>query len=189
MNDLRRDPFHNPYSIVICRLAPFFLFRSGNRALDDYPINQELFDSSVLDEVLTRYGTYLLPMAFPEGSPMHTSYGSGHATVAGACVTILKAWFDESALIVNPVVPNRRGTALVRYEGPPLTVGGELNKLASNISQGRNIAGVHWRTDATESNILGEAVAISILRDQRATYNEPFDGFTFTKFDSTTITV
>ena len=35
----------------------------------------------------------LLPMAFPEGSPMHPSYGAGHATVAGACVTILKAFF------------------------------------------------------------------------------------------------
>jgi membrane-associated phospholipid phosphatase len=157
--------------------------------LADYPINQELFASPVLDDVLSRNGTYFLPMAFPEGSPMHTSYGSGHSTVAGACVTILKAWFDESAVITNPVVPSSDGATLLPYEGPPLTVGGELNKLASNISQGRNIAGVHWRTDATESNILGEAVAISILRDQRATYNEPFDGFTFTKFDGTKITV
>ena len=36
----------------------------------------------------------LLPMAFPEGSPMHPSYAAGHATVAGACVTILKAFFE-----------------------------------------------------------------------------------------------
>ncbi|MGH7799247.1 MAG: vanadium-dependent haloperoxidase [Thermodesulfobacteriota bacterium] len=155
----------------------------------EYPIDQELFDSSVLDEVLSEFGTYLLPMAFPEGSPMHTAYGAGHATVAGACVTILKAWFDESAIIHDPMVPSSDGTTLVPYEGPTLTVGGELNKLASNISQGRNIAGVHWRTDATESNLLGEEVAISILRDQRATYNEPFNGFTFTRFDGTTITV
>ena len=40
-------------------------------------------------------GNWLLPMAFPEGSPMHPSYGAGHATVAGACTTILKAWFDH----------------------------------------------------------------------------------------------
>ena len=37
--------------------------------------------------------------------------------------------------------------------------------------------------------MLGEAIAISILRDQRATYSEPFGGFTFTKFDGTTVTV
>ena len=36
----------------------------------------------------------LLPMAFPEGSPMHPAYGAGHATVAGACVTVLKAFFE-----------------------------------------------------------------------------------------------
>ena len=39
--------------------------------------------------------TALLPMAFAEGSPMHPAYGAGHATVAGACVTILKAFFDK----------------------------------------------------------------------------------------------
>jgi hypothetical protein len=32
-------------------------------------------------------------------------------------------------------------------------------------------------------------VAISVLRDQRMTYKEDFDGFTFTKFDGTRITV
>ncbi len=34
--------------------------------------------------------SFLLPQAFSEGSPMHPSYGSGHAVVAGACVTILR---------------------------------------------------------------------------------------------------
>ena len=51
------------------------------------------------------------------------------------------------------------------------------------------MAAVHWRSDGFQSLLLGEAVAISILRDQRRTFNEPFDGFTFTKFDGTTITV
>jgi len=35
----------------------------------------------------------LLPMAFSPGSPTHPAYGAGHATVAGACVTVLKAFF------------------------------------------------------------------------------------------------
>jgi hypothetical protein len=68
-------------------------------------------------------------------------------------------------------------------------VGGELNKLASNIATGRNQAGVHWRSDSLESLRVGERLAISILRDQRNSYNENFGGFTFTKFDGTTITV
>ena len=81
------------------------------------------------------------------------------------------------------------GLALIPYVGAPLTIGGELNKLAANVAIGRDIAGVHWRSDATESLKLGEEIAISILRDQRLCYNEDFGGFTFTKFDGTTITV
>jgi hypothetical protein len=156
-----------------------------------YPINKEILESSVVDRVKAKYGTYLLPMAFPEGSPTHPAYGAGHATVAGACTTILKAWFDESFVIPDPVIPNGDGTALVDYMGPDkgkLTVGGELNKVAANIAIGRNMAGVHWRTDYTESIKLGEAIAIGILEEQKATYNEE-SFFTLTKFDGTAIVI
>jgi hypothetical protein len=163
----------------------------NQRVHNRYPgvIEARQLDSPALDQVFSKYGTYLLPQAFPEGCPTHPSYSAGHATVAGACVTILKALFDEHFVILNPVVPTEDGLSLLHYQGPPLTVGGELNKLASNISTGRNMAGVHWRSDARESLFLGEALAISILRDQKACYNEVFHGFTFTKFDGSTVTV
>ena len=77
---------------------------------------------------------------------------------AGACVTMLKAFFAEYFVIPNPVIPNEDGTCLIDYTGDDkdrLTVSGELNKLAANISIGRNMAGVHWRTDYTESAKLG----------------------------------
>ena len=158
--------------------------------LASYPIHSEALNAQAVHQVFSQYGSYLLPMEFPEGSPMHPAYGAGHATVAGACVTILKAMFDESFVIPNPVMPNPSDpTQLIPYVGPPLTVGGELNKLASNVAMGRNIAGVHWRSDATESLKLGEMVAIRLLEDQRGCYNEPFEGFTFTRFDGTSITV
>ena len=156
-----------------------------------YPINSELFKSSVLEKVYSQYGNYLLPMAYPEGSPTHPSYGSGHATVAGACVTILKAWFDESWVIPNPVVANDDGTELISYSGTDagtITVGGELNKLASNIAIARNGAGVHWLSDYTESIKLGEKVAIGILQEQALTYNED-SYFSFAKFDGTKIKI
>jgi membrane-associated phospholipid phosphatase len=160
------------------------------------PIHADLFNSSVLALIADHNAalnggemTYLLPQAYPEGSPLHPSYGAGHATVAGACVTILKALFDESFEVPHPVVPNVNGSALLPYSGPALTVGGELNKIASNVALARNFAGIHWRSDATASLKLGEAIAINILRDQRACYNEDFRGFTFTKFDGTTVTV
>jgi hypothetical protein len=157
-----------------------------------YPIHGDVVNSAVIARVQKRTGGFLLPMAFPEGCPLHPSYGAGHATVAGACVTILKALFNESYVLPNPVVATDDGTALVPYTGADagqFTVGGELNKLAANIAVGRNIAGVHWRSDYVESLKLGEAVAISVLKDQKLTYGETFDGFTFTKFDGTKITV
>ncbi len=154
-----------------------------------YPINNEIFGSSALEELQRRSGTFLLPMAFAEGCPTHPAYGAGHATVAGACVTVLKAWFDESWVIPDPVVPTPDGLSLVPWRGVDLTVGGELNKLASNVAIGRDMAGVHWRSDATESLKLGEAIAISILQDQKGCYNENFPGFTLTKFDGSRITI
>jgi hypothetical protein len=68
-------------------------------------------------------------------------------------------------------------------------VGGELNKLASNVAIGRNIAGVHWRSDATESLRLGETIAIAYLRDLREGVHEPFRGFNLTRFDGTRIVI
>lgn len=157
----------------------------------EYPIPQELLDSQAVQRIYSTYGSYLLPMNFPEGSPTHPAYGAGHATVAGACVTILKAWFDESDAMPNPMVPNAEGTELVPYTGDDagqLTVGGELNKVAANISIGRNGAGVHWRSDYTESIRLGEKIALGVLREQALTYNEKFS-FTLTTFDGQQVTI
>jgi hypothetical protein len=140
-----------------------------------HPIHTSILDSIYATSRLGGYlpeGNALLPMAYPEGCPLHPSYGAGHATVAGACVTILKAWFDGSAILTNPKEPTPDGSSLVDYTGPALTVEGELNKVASNVAMGRNIAGVHWRSDATESLRLGEAVALELLREHKQTLNE-----------------
>lgn len=170
------------------------------QGLRSYPIHPSLFGSTALSRVFSRNnasnggagGTWLLSQAFPEGSPNHCAYGSGHAAVAGACVTILKAFFDESAILPRPYYrPSDDGLSLVEDSSiPDLTVGGELNKVSSNVAQGRNMAGVHWRTDATEGQRLGEAVSISILRDYRKLYSEPGAGsrFTVTKYDGNVVT-
>lgn len=157
-----------------------------------YPIHQDVLNSAAAARVNQKNGSFLLPMAFPEGSPLHPSYGAGHATVAGASITILKALFDENYVIPNPVVASADGLSLVPYTGPDanrLTVGGELNKLAANIGIGRNFGGVHWRSDYAESVKLGEALAISVLRDQALTYAEDFTGAVFTRLDGTKIRV
>jgi hypothetical protein len=159
-----------------------------------YPIHEEVLESEALKRVKDRFHSYLLPQVFPEGSPIHPAYGAGHATVAGACVTVLKALFDETFPVPNPVVPSNNGLGLVPYSPPPgapplpLRVGGELNKLASNVATGRNHAGVHWRTDGSESLRLGQAVAVAMLKDHLAGFNEG-GSYQFTGFDGETIVI
>ena len=144
--------------------------------------------------------TALLPMAFAEGSPMHPTYGAGHATVAGACTTIVKAFFDTGTVlgmkdedgcdkgkigffhkITSPIVfePEDKGKKL-KQRAPgkkecPLTLEGELNKLAANISIGRNMAGVHYFSDYYDSLRMGEEIAIGMLEEQALGY--PTDDF------------
>jgi hypothetical protein len=153
-----------------------------------YPINPELFDSPALDMTFGAHGTYLLPTATPAGSPLHPSYPAGHALMAGASVTVLKAFFNGAFVIPSPVVPDADGTALLPYAGPALTIEGELNKLASNISLGRDIAGVHYRTDGDLGIKLGEDLAISVLSDLVNTYHEDVT-FSFNRFDGTPVVI
>lgn len=169
--------------------------------------------SGTLDEIQKRTAqdangkeSYFLPMAFPEGSPMHPSYGAGHATVAGACVTILKAFFDTDAVLVESpdgavrfkhcekrdkklqYRPHLTGSCLEKEEASiGLTLETELNKLAANISIGRNFAGVHFFSDYFDSLRMGEQVAIGILQEQAITY--PTDDFLMTlrTFDGKTV--
>ncbi|MEO8380716.1 MAG: vanadium-dependent haloperoxidase [Acidobacteriota bacterium] len=164
------------------------LTKSGTK---NYPLHTQVLNSVAVARTNAKFGTYLMPMAFPEGSPTHPAYGAGHATVAGACVTILKAWFDDTAALpgtITPSVASADGTALVPVNAQ-LTIGGELNKVAANIAIGRNMAGVHWRSDYHESARLGEEVALCILQKQRKDYHEKDWSFSLCRFDGTRVTV
>ena len=106
--------------------------------------------------------------------------------------TILKAFFDESTPIENPVLASSDGLSLVAYTGSDasqMTVGGELNKLAGNIALFRNAAGVHWRSDYTESLPFGEAIAIGLLQEMSLGFNEDDAYFELTKFDGQKIRI
>ena len=174
-------------------------------------LKDELSDTGILSKIEDHNGAnnFLLPMAFCEGSPMHPAYGAGHATVAGACITILKAFFDhkhplnivpvgdaqkEVTDLIDRLVPGKTITSSnLAYisvqngkkldivpvldencELTHLTVEGELNKLASNISIGRNWAGVHYFTDYYESLLMGEEIALGILEEQKLMFGENF---------------
>lgn len=155
--------------------------------------------------------TYLLPLMYPEGSPGHPAYPSGHATVAGACTAVIKAIFDDTHLLDEGLGNDANGRTklsrphptmedkLISIEGSNdsgnpyklansdyiknnLTVGGELDKLASNIALGRNFGGVHYRQDGDEGILLGEKVAIKYLQDRVRSYTENDNmGYTMTR--------
>ena len=154
-----------------------------------YPLHAELLDSAALDATRRRRGNALLAQAYPEGCPTHPSYPAGHAVIAGACVTVLKAFFDESFVLPQPVVASPDGLSLLPWRGEPLTLGGELDKLASNVALGRDFAGVHWRSDSTGGLRLGERVALAVLREMKVTGNELFAGFNLRTFDGERITI
>jgi hypothetical protein len=163
-------------------------------------IHRDVLNSDALRRTFAIYGTYLLPQAFPEGSPTHPCYPTGHGTVGGACITALKFFFDGSQrirpLLTNSgrevAVASNNGLSLNAYTGSDrnrLDINGELNKLAFNVSFGHGIhAGIHFRSSTYWSILLGEQVALSVLQDHAGSYNEPFT-VNITKFDGTTATI
>jgi len=163
-------------------------------------LHNDVLNSAALPLTFAKYGTYLLPQAFPEGSPTHPCYPTGHGTVGGACITALKFFFDGSQKI-RPLltaaardvkVPSTDGLSLNNYMGTDkdnLDINGELNKLAYNVSFGHGIhAGIHFRSSTYWSILLGEQVALSVLQDRAKSYNEPFTVH-ITRFDGTTATI
>jgi len=176
------------------------LVKTGQSAFTDVIPNATVLNSVGLQTSFNKFGTWLLPLAFPEGSPTHPAYPTGHGTVGGACITLLKFFFDGNQLI-QPLleavgssvsVPSEDGLTLLPYTGADagsLTVSGELNKLGHNVTFGHGIhAGIHWRSDSDTSLLLGEAFGLAYLRDKAKQYNEPFS-IDITKFDGTIATI
>jgi len=163
-------------------------------------LHGDVLNSAALPIINANFGSYLLPQPFPEGSPTHPCYPTGHGTVGGACLTALKFFFN-GAQKIRPLLtaagrdvyePSPDGLSLNTYAGADsnnLDINGELNKLAYNISFGHGIhAGIHFRSSTYWSILLGEQVALSILQDRAKSYNEPFT-ISIKKFDGTTATI
>src|SRR6267378_2996994 len=146
--------------------------RFPQRPLASSALHLAVLSSAVLPIILSTYGSYLLPQAFPEGSPTHPCDPTGHGAVGGACITALKFFFDGSQNMRQLLTrmgrdvcePRQDGSSLDVYTGADrdsLTINGELNKLAFNISFGHGIhAGIHFRSSTLNSILLGEQVAL-----------------------------
>jgi len=163
-------------------------------------IHPDIVNSAGVTTSYSKFGSYLLPQAFPEGAPAHPCYPAGHGTVGGACIAALKFFFDGNQPI-RPLLlaagsdvmqPNADGTQLAPYTGADrdnLTINGELSKLGYNVTFGHGIhAGIHFRSSSHYALLLGEQVGMGVLRDRARGYNEPFY-VTITKFDGTTAAI
>jgi PAP2 superfamily len=137
-----------------------------------YDIHNEILQCDAVARVRSQYGTRLLPVAFAEGCPTHPSYPSAHACNAGACATILKAFFDADYVLPQPVEATPDGSTLEAWRGADLTLGNEIDKLANNIALGRDAAGVHYRSDSIRGLFVGEQQALGLLQDYSRAYNE-----------------
>jgi hypothetical protein len=159
----------------------------------EYPIPDSLLSSEAVARTRERFGTALLPQAYPEGSPTHPSFPAGHAVQAGAMATVVKAYFDGSYEFApeEKVVPTPDGSRLETARetsrggvDDTLTVAGELNKLVGNMTLGRDWAGIHYRTDAIDGIRAGERVAYRYLQDRLRT-KAPDGSLSFRPFGPT----
>jgi hypothetical protein len=163
-------------------------------------LHPDVLNSQAVQQIYSQYHSFLLPQAFPEGSPTHPCYPTGHGTAGGACVTALKFFYDGNAPIrpllqsigSDVMIPSDDGLSLEPYTGSDrdtMSINGELNKLAWNVSVGHGIhAGIHFRSSSLYSLLLGEQLALSVLQDRARGYTEPFT-IHITKFDGTTATI
>jgi hypothetical protein len=147
--------------------------------------NHLVHGQDTLAAVLAANSNYLLNMTYPEGSPTHPSYPAGHAVLAGACVTVMKAYFKTHDASNNPLLwpmqtqHSLDGLSRVDYnetDANQITISGEINKLGCNMSIGRNIAGVHYRADGDHGMDLGEQFAIKFLQSKLKEYISTYNG-------------
>lgn len=181
------------------------LIRLSNKGrLDSVRIADDGSNGPLPPDINTALPEVFLPQMYTEGSPGHPSYPAGHAVVAGACVTIMKAFLKThtkegdrirwKSVLGDPVIPSRHGDQLkVDQTRPPITLVGELNKLASNVAIGRSIAGVHYRSDSSAGLALGEELALSYLRTMVKAYYptilSPHISFLLERFNGAVVTI
>jgi hypothetical protein len=181
---------------------------NNNSALfDDVPGLQFIKDRAngemapFISEVQAQSGsTALLRTVRGNSSPMDPSMPSLWSVIAGACITIYKAYldchdqFDIPLAFPNPIVHSLTGGLPVAYAGPlgsTPTINGELNKLASNLGQAQGWLGEAFRSDLAYE--LGETIAIRYLGDTVKSFHESYDGvfegFKLTRFNGEFITI
>jgi hypothetical protein len=98
-----------------------------------YDIHQAVLESEALGRVKAANGSYLLPMAYPEGCPTHPAYPAAHGVNAGACATVLQAFINEGCPFPEAIEASADGARLDPWRG-------ETSPLAAKSTSSRAIS-------------------------------------------------
>jgi hypothetical protein len=96
----------------------------------DHPLHPKLTDSAALAALSSPPWHLPVSPGLPGGLPRRPRLPRCHGHHRRGWVSVLKTFFNEAWVIPNPVVPSDDGLSMQPWKGEPLTVGGELNKLA-----------------------------------------------------------
>lgn len=113
------------------------LLKTGQANRTDVTLSPVVLNSQGLQQSCNKYGTYLLAQAFPEGSPAHPSYPTGHGTVAGACITVL-----SSMAISRFPIPSCPRPTVSRWSLTPAPMPASSPSTASSTSSDTTSASV-----------------------------------------------
>lgn len=146
-----RFTWDQKWTYLQARPEEFGIRAENQRQFGTFPeIPKEFFQTVAVQTLIQEQGNALLPLAYPEGAPMHPSYPAGHSVLAGAYATLLKIWFDNEPW---PTTAPRDG----------YTVHGEINKAAYNGAVARSFAGIHYREDNINGMLYGEQIALEMV--------------------------
>jgi hypothetical protein len=189
---VNQDALHQAYFNAALLLAASYKVGEGN----PYPTKRQFgfvsFGGPHILSLVSEVASRALKVVWYQKWQVHRRLRpEAYGGLAGACVTVLKAWFKGDEPIQHPVdlvstaaytglppITNGDPTflwtgaipQLPAYTGNDLTVEGELNKIACNVAMGRSMGGVHFRTDNVRSLRLGETIAIVFLARELADF-------------------
>lgn len=181
-NALRSAWYHKFYTSRVLRPEEFGY--NVDQDVKGYNRNVLNKNNVIMKDVYSKINSYLLPGTYPEGSPTHPSYPAGHAVLAGAGATVIKAFFDENYKIPY-YIPSENGLTLIE-QPTKVKIGDELNKLMFNIAFGRNWAGIHYRSDGEAGIRFGEDIAMHVLSDYA---RSRCINFKFTRYDGEIVNI
>ena len=99
----------------------------------EYTTRPEIANSKV------KYGTYLLPQAYPEGSPLHPDYPQWHSTFAVVVQAFINTMFDTEYMI-----PNYVADRWLLIQSGSISIWNATQLFVDNIAIGRDYAWVHF---------------------------------------------